>query len=70
MSLRLGVDVAGTSKRIAGGTAYGAGTLLGWLRRQDIEPHIPVWNRAKRNDGTLSREAFTFAKDRNVLLAR
>ena len=33
-------------KRIAGDTAYGTGRLLGWLRHQNIEPHIPVWDRA------------------------
>jgi transposase len=50
-------------KRVAGDVAYGTGKLLGWLRRQDIEPHIPVWDKGKRDDGTLSREAFTFDKD-------
>ncbi len=33
---------------------------------QGIEPHIPVWGKAKREDGTLSREDFTFDRDRNV----
>ncbi len=50
-------------KRVAGDVAYGTAKLLGWLRRQDIEPHIPVWDKGKRDDGTLSREAFTFDKD-------
>ena len=53
-------------KRIAGDTAYGTGRMLGWLRRQEIEPHIPVWDKAKRDDGTLSREDFTFDRDRNL----
>ena len=53
-------------KRIAGDTAYGTGRLLGWLRRQDIEPHIPVWDKAKRDDGTLSRDDFTFDRDRDL----
>jgi transposase len=53
-------------RRIAGDVAYGTGKMLGWLREQQIEPHIPVWDKGKRDDGTLSREAFTFDKDRNV----
>ncbi len=53
-------------KRIAGDTAYGTGRMLGWLRHQNIEPHIPVWDKAKRDDGTLSREDFTFDRDRNL----
>ena len=40
-------------KRIAGDTAYGTGRLLGWLRHQNIEPHIPVWDRAKRRPGRV-----------------
>jgi transposase len=45
---------------IAGDVAYGTGKLLGWLVGHGIAPHIPVWDKAKRNDGTLSREDFTF----------
>jgi len=47
-------------RRIAGDVAYGTGKLLGWLTGQGIDPHIPVWDKARRNDGTLSREDFTF----------
>jgi len=53
-------------KRIAGDVAYGTGKMLGWLREQRIEPHIPVWDKGGRDDGTLSREAFIFDEDRNV----
>jgi transposase len=47
-------------ERIAADTAYGTGKLLGWLMRRGIEPHIPVWDKAKRDDGTFSREDFSF----------
>jgi len=47
-------------RRIAGDVAYGTGKLLGWLVGHGIDPHIPVWDKAKRDDGTLSREDFTF----------
>ncbi len=54
--------------RIAGDTAYGTGKMLGWLMRRDIDPHIPVWDKSKRDDGTLSREDFPFDKDRDAYI--
>lgn len=54
-------------KRLAADTAYGSGPNLNWLvKDMDIEPHIPVIDKSKRNDGTFSREDFTFDKERNV----
>ncbi len=47
-------------KRLAGDVAYGTGELLGWLVKRGIDPHIPVWDKSKRDDGTLSREEFTY----------
>ena len=47
-------------ERIAADMAYGTGKLLGWLMRRGIEPHIPVWDKAKRDDGSFSREDFSF----------
>jgi transposase len=47
-------------KHVAGDVAYGTGEMLGWLVDQDIEPHIPVWDKGKRDDGTFSREDFTY----------
>jgi transposase len=47
-------------KHLAGDVAYGTGEMLGWLVGHGITPHIPVWDKAKPNDGTLSREDFTF----------
>jgi hypothetical protein len=38
-------------KRLAGDVAYGTGEMLGWLVDHDIDPHIPVWDKAKRGDG-------------------
>ena len=55
-------------RRIAGDVAYGTGKLLGWLVDHRIEPHIPVWDKGRRDDGTLSREDFTFDKDRDVYI--
>ena len=53
-------------KRLAADTAYGTGKLLGWLIGAGITPHIPVWDKSTREDGTLSRADFTFDKERNV----
>jgi hypothetical protein len=35
---------------------------------KDIAPHIPVIDKSKREDGTFSREDFTFDKERNVYI--
>jgi len=54
--------------RIAGDVAYGTGALLGQLVARHIEPHVPVWDRAKRDDGTMSREDFSFDKDADAYI--
>lgn len=51
---------------IAGDVAYDTGKMLGWLREQRIEPHILVWDKGKRDDGTLSQDDFTFDKEGDV----
>ena len=55
-------------ERLAGDTAYGTGKLLGWLVEQGIEPHIPVWDKSARKDGTFSRADFTYDKARDFYL--
>jgi transposase len=52
--------------RLIGDTAYGAGPMLGWLvDEKQIEPHVPVWDKSERNDGTFSRSDFTFDAEAN-----
>jgi transposase len=52
---------------LAADTAYGSAANLNWLvNDQKITPHIPVIDKSKREDGSLSRDDFTFDKDRNV----
>lgn len=54
-------------ERLAADTAYGSAANLNWLvHDKQIAPHIPVIGKSKRDDGTLSRNDFTFDKDRNV----
>ena len=48
-------------KCLAADTAYGAAQMLAWLvKEKGIEPHIPVFDKSARKDGTLSRADFTF----------
>ena len=54
-------------ERLAADTAYGSAANLDWLvNEKEIAPHIPVIDKSKREDGTFSREDFTFDKERNV----
>jgi len=47
--------------KLVGDTGYGSAEMLGWLvEDRQIEPHIPVWDKSKRTDGTFSREDFTY----------
>ena len=52
--------------RLVADTAYGTGKFLGWLVGTGITPHIPVWDKSDREDGTFSRNDFTFDRERNV----
>jgi hypothetical protein len=55
--------------RLAADTAYGSGANLNWLvNEKNIAPHIPVIDKSKREDGTFSREDFTYDKERNVYI--
>src|ERR1700704_5011662 len=52
---------------LAADTAYGSACNLDWLvNEQGIAPHVPVIDKSKREDGSLSRDDFTFDKERNV----
>lgn len=55
-------------RRLAGDTVYGAARLLKWLVERNISPHIPVWDKSARTDGTFSRADFVFDRERNVYI--
>ena len=55
-------------QRLAGDTAYGAVRLLKWLVDRQITPHIPVWDKSARSDGTFSRADFVFDRSRNIYI--
>jgi hypothetical protein len=47
--------------RLAGDSAYGSAPSLDWLvETKGIAPHIPVFDKSKRDDGTFSRSDFQF----------
>ena len=47
--------------RLAADTAYGSAEMLDWLvNDQGIEPHIPVMDKSRRDDGTFSRSDFAY----------
>jgi transposase len=55
-------------QRLAGDTVYGAVRLLKWLVDRNITPHIPVWDKSARSDGTFSRADFVFDRSRNIYI--
>jgi transposase len=55
-------------QRLAGDTVYGAVRLLKWLMDRKITPHIPVWDKSARPNGTFSRADFVFDQGRNVYI--
>jgi transposase len=48
-------------QRLAADTAYGSAENLAWLvHERGIEPHIPVFDKSARSDGTYPRSDFTY----------
>jgi len=48
-------------ERLIGDSAYGSAEMLNWLvHGPGIEPHIPVFDKSRRTDGTFSRDDFTY----------
>ena len=48
-------------EKLAADSAYGSAEMLGWLvHERGIEPHIPVFDKSARTDGTFSRSEFTY----------
>jgi len=46
-------------ERLIADTAYGTAPMLGWMvEEKAIEPHVPVWDKSERKDGTFGRDEF------------
>jgi transposase len=55
-----------TPERLIGDTAYGVAPMLAWLiDKKGIEPHVPVWDKSGRQDGTLSANDFQWNEQAN-----
>jgi hypothetical protein len=53
-------------ERLAADAAYGSAENLAWLvHEQGIEPHIPVFDKSQRSDGTYSRDDFAYDHKRD-----
>jgi len=47
--------------RLAADTGYGSAEMLAWLvHEQGIEPHVPVFDKSERKDGTFARDDFQY----------
>src|SRR5579863_2008148 len=54
-------------KRLAADSAYGSAPSLEWLvTTMGIAPHIPVWDKSRRANGTFSRSDFRFDEASNI----
>jgi hypothetical protein len=54
-------------ERLAADTGYGSAEMLAWLvHEQGIEPHIPVFDKSGRKDGTFSRDDFRYDHEGDV----
>jgi transposase len=54
-------------EKLIADTAYGSAEMLAWLvEEKAIEPHIPVFDKSRRTDGTFSREAFDYDLRRDL----
>jgi hypothetical protein len=54
--------------RLIGDTAYGS-EMLNWLvHEHGIEPHVPVFDKSKRTDGTFSRDDFAYDHKRDYYI--
>jgi transposase len=52
------------TKKLIGDTAYGAAEFLGWMvEDKGIEPHVPIFEKGERSDGTFSRSDFDFDEE-------
>ncbi|MFG1352570.1 IS1182 family transposase [Xanthobacter autotrophicus] len=53
--------------RLAADSAYGSAENLAWLvHERGIEPHIPVFDKSQRSDGTFSRSDFAYDHARDL----
>jgi transposase len=55
--------------KLMGDSGYGSADMLGWLvQEHGIEPHVTVFDKSARSDGTFSRDDFTYDHERDIYL--
>jgi hypothetical protein len=55
--------------RLMADSAYGSADILGWLvHEHGIEPHVIVFDKSARKDGTFSRDDFTYDHESDIYL--
>src|SRR5712692_5350819 len=53
-------------RRLAADAGYGSAENLAWLvHERGIEPHVPVFDKSQRTDGTFSRDDFAYDRKRD-----
>jgi transposase len=53
--------------KLMGDSAYGSADMLGWLvHEHGIEPHVTVFDKSTRKDGTFSRDDFAYDHEHDV----
>jgi transposase len=53
-------------QRLAGDTAYGSAEILNWIvNEKQIAPHVALFDKSERSDGTFSLSDFRFDADTN-----
>lgn len=71
-----GIEPAGerlelSPERIAADSAYGSAEMLGWLvNERAIEPHIPVFDKSARADGTFREKTSPTINDAKLTSAQ
>jgi transposase len=66
---RTAKDFALYPSRLLGDSAYGSADMLGWLvDEHGIEPHVTVFDKSARKDGTFAREDFSYDPAADIYL--
>ncbi|HEX8813001.1 MAG TPA: IS1182 family transposase [Terracidiphilus sp.] len=56
-------------ERLVADASYGSADNLAWLvHERGIEPHMPVFDKSSRSDGTFSRSEFTYDHKRDLYI--
>jgi hypothetical protein len=64
---RVADDLGLWPRKLIADTSYGSAEMLGWLvHERGIEPHVPVFDKSRCQDGTFSRADFSYDHERDL----